>query len=149
MPLTKADSASYIKKLSAEAHRLGMGMGLKNAEAILRDVATHVEFAVNEQCATYYGGCNSYEALLRSGKPVFHIEYAIPQNSGGNFTLVADSHDLRALNTTQLQNLYCLETGIGNRRWLSKDMPKRFSTVIKTMDLTKWTMYCDGSLVGH
>jgi Glycoside-hydrolase family GH114 len=146
-PLTRSDSIQYIKKLSAEAHSLGMAMGLKNAENILTSVQNHVQFAVNEQCATYYGGCSSYESFLRSGKPVFHIEYAIPQQKGSNVTLKADNSSLRSLNSTQLESLYCLESGIGNRRWLSRDIPKKFSTVIKTMDLSKWVMYCDGSWV--
>ena len=144
-PLTKSDTIQYIKKLASEAHGLGMAMGLKNAEMILPSVRNDVQFAVNEQCATYYGGCSSYESFIRSGKPVFHIEYALPQQKGSNVTLRADNSSLRSLNTTQLESLYCLESGIGNRRWLSGDIPKKFSTVIKTMDLSKWVMYCDGS----
>jgi hypothetical protein len=126
-----------------------MAMGLKNAEAALYSVDEDIDFAVNEQCATYAGGCSSYEAFLRSGKPVFHIEYAIPETSGSRTILKADSPnaDVKVLNTSQLQALYCLRSGIEHRQWLGVDVPRKFSTVIKTMDLSKWTMYCDGTTV--
>jgi hypothetical protein len=123
-------------------------VGLKNAESILPSVQSDIEFAVNEQCATDYGGCKSYEPMIRRGKPVFHIEYALPQQNGTNVTLRAENGKLGGFNTTQLQSLYCLQTAIGNRRWLSWDIVSKFSTVIKTMDLSKWVMYCDGSFVG-
>jgi hypothetical protein len=147
--LTKEDTVTYIKKLSRETRGRGMAMGLKNAEAVLYSVDDDVDFAVNEQCATYTGGCSSYEPFLRSNKPVFHIEYAVPETSGANVILKADSNnwDVKQLNTTQLQALYCLESGIEHKRWLSRDIPQKFSTVIKTMDLSKWTRYCDGTTV--
>src|ERR1700753_2688887 len=63
-PLTRQDSIDYVTKLSAEAHSRGLAMGLKNAEMILPQVNRHVEFAVNEQCATYYGGCSAYSSFL-------------------------------------------------------------------------------------
>lgn len=49
----------------------------------------------------------------------------------------------------ELQQLYCLETGIENRRWVSKDVAKRFSTVIKSLNLSKWVLYCDGQSAGN
>jgi hypothetical protein len=149
LSLTKDDTIAFIKKLSRETRSRGMAMGLKNAEQVLYSVDDDIDFAVNEQCATYHGGCSSYEPFLRNNKPVFHIEYAIPDHAGPAVTLRADSQnsDVMALNSKQLQALYCLESGIEHRTWLSGDIPRKFSTVIKKMDLSKWTMYCDGSLV--
>jgi len=147
-PLTTTDSINFIRNLSTEAHSLGMAMGLKNAESILPSVSRMVEFAVNEQCATYYGGCKSYEPFIRQGKPVFHIEYAIPAQNGTELVLKDEGGQFATYNTTELEKLYCLETGVGNRRWLSRDVAGRFSTVIKTMDLSSFVVYCDGSVVG-
>lgn len=122
-------------------------MGLKNAEMILNSVSKDIEFAVNEECATYYGGCRSYEPFLNSGKPVFHIEYARTTINGTKVDMIAENSDLKMTNA-ELQKLYCLETGIENRRWLSQDIAKKFSTVIKALQLNKWVLYCDGTSAG-
>src|ERR1700761_2147909 len=89
-----------MRKLSKEAHRYGMSVGLKNAEEILSRVIGDIDFAVNESCGSESRTrepCRAYKALLqpstrggwgrswrnwRNGrsdpveKAVFHIEYA-------------------------------------------------------------------------
>ncbi|KAF2397001.1 hypothetical protein EJ06DRAFT_567809 [Trichodelitschia bisporula] len=115
--LTKQDSIAFVKRLAAEAHRLDLAIGLKNAEAILPSVRGDVQFAVNEECATY--GCSAYESFVKE-KPVFHIEYA--------------SHTVNGTDSRR-----------GRVRMMSKEAAQRISTVIKNMDLGGWVMYCDGS----
>jgi len=149
-PLQDQDSINYVQKLANEAHQNGLAMGLKNAESILPRVSNMVEFAVNEQCATYYGGCQAYERFINSGKPVFHIEYAeYSIKNGTQVELKAEAGDsVSGMNSEQLKSLYCLQTGIQNRRWISQDIGRKFSTVIKKMDLSHWVMYCDGLVEG-
>jgi hypothetical protein len=147
--LTQQDSINYVKKLAGEAHAKGLAMGLKNAEAIIPFVASDIQFAVNEECATYYGGCSSYTSFLNSGKPVFHIEYARTKINGTAVEITAENEELSRMSGQELQQLYCLETGIGSRRWVSKDVARRFSTVIKSLNLSKWVLYCDGQSAGN
>jgi hypothetical protein len=97
----------------------------------------------------YYGGCRSYERFLNSGKPVFHIEYARTKVNGTAVELTSENPELSTMTTAQLQALYCLETGFGNRRWISKELAVKFSTVIKALELNKWVMYCDGTSAGN
>jgi hypothetical protein len=49
--LTKRDTVKFVRQLSRYSHRLGMAIGLKNALAVLPQLESYVEFAVNEQCA--------------------------------------------------------------------------------------------------
>lgn len=46
--LTKEDSVAFLTKMAAEARRYGMSIGLKNAEDILPNVTSIIQFAVNE-----------------------------------------------------------------------------------------------------
>jgi hypothetical protein len=46
-PLAKSDSITYIRKLSREARRYGMSIGLKNSADILKSVDDDVHFAGN------------------------------------------------------------------------------------------------------
>jgi hypothetical protein len=154
VPLTSKDSVAYVQKLAAEAHQYGLAMGLKNAEGLLPQVSKDVEFAVNEQCAMY-SGCRSYQQFLNSGKPVFHIEYAsysITNGTGINLIPEPGQFQLQQMTTEQLQQFYCLQapaTGTRNFRTMSPDTGKKFSTVIKNMDLNNWVMYCDGTWEGE
>jgi hypothetical protein len=124
-------------------------MGLKNAEIIIDSVQNDIEFAVNEQCATYFGGCRSYQNFLGSGKPVFHIEYARTKLNGASVELTSENLELGNMTTAELHSLFCLQTGFGNRRWISEAVAKRFTTVIKALELNKWVLYCDGTSAGN
>lgn len=127
-------------------------MGLKNAEAIIPNVTSHIEFAVNEECATYYGGCQSYEPFLNSGKPVFHIEYARTKVRGEKVELRPENdgnRNLRDMDSTQLKRLYCLERGMDEgKKWIGREVGSKISTVIKGLQLNKWVLYCDGTSAG-
>ena len=63
-----------MQKMASEAAKYGMAIGLKNALDIIPSVMDIVQFAVNEQCVAN-NECNTYDAFLGAGKPVFHIEY--------------------------------------------------------------------------
>jgi hypothetical protein len=61
--------------MASVAAQYGLAIGLKNSMGILPQVQDVIQFAVNEQCASY-GECGQYNSFLASGKPVFHIEYS-------------------------------------------------------------------------
>lgn len=73
-PLTRADAVALIRFLAAEAHKRGLGIGLKNVPELVKDVRTAVDFAVTEQCAAD-GFCRMYAPMLDAGRAVFNIHY--------------------------------------------------------------------------
>lgn len=72
--LKQSDTVNFLKWLSAEAHARGLSVGLKNGIEILSQVASAMDWAVNEQC-NEYSECSAYRAFIASGKPVFNVEY--------------------------------------------------------------------------
>lgn len=95
-----------------------------------------------------YGGCSQYTAFINQGLPVFHIEYVKYNVNGTSVQLTAQNSALGGLPTAHLQAIYCLEAGLGTQRTMSKEVGKKFSTVIKTMDLNIAATYCDGTTIG-
>jgi hypothetical protein len=73
--LSAADQLRYNKALAAAAHRLGLGFGLKNDLGQIAELASVVDFAVNEECQQYRE-CGGYAPLVAAKKAVFSIEYA-------------------------------------------------------------------------
>jgi glycosyl hydrolase family 114 len=122
-----------------------MAFGMKNAEIILPNVTNFIQFAVNEECSTYEEGCKQYVPFLKSGKPVFHFEYATVNNRGGYPEIRSTYQNLTNFNSRQLLDYYCLRNSYGNPDFVTADMGAQFSTVIKLLDLGGWAMYCDGS----
>jgi hypothetical protein len=151
--LTKADTITYLGKLSKEAQKYNMATGLKNAEELLPQVQDLVQFAVNEECASISNsdGCDPYIPFLDAGKPVFHIEYAKYKvnSQTGKVTLTSDKTALRTMSSERLEQLYCLETALPRtrRKALGKAQGARFSTVTKVLGLNGWVMYCDRTQV--
>ena len=122
--MTARDTVDFVNKvLVAEARRLKLAVGLKNAGAVIPDVLSSVQFSVNEQCAEY-NECATYLPFIEAGKPVFHIEY--PNGAGQRYSVGSSS--------------VCKRDGQGT------DL-SRFSTVIKKMDLDGWVEYCNGQIV--
>jgi hypothetical protein len=101
--------------MAAESRTYGLSMGLKNAEDILARVQGEVQFAVNEECVTS-GDCSVYHDFLKSGKPVFHIEYGTPQS----------------------RERFCLKGKLDAE--LFSTVIKN-----ATLDLDGWVTYCDGT----
>lgn len=105
---SSADSAAFVTKLADEAHTYGLAIGIKNAPGILNNL----ERPVNEECSTH-DACESFGSFLSSGKPVYHIEYAIYIIRDGTQVdiRVQDSQRLRDLTSDQLEAYHCLGNG--------------------------------------
>jgi hypothetical protein len=116
--MTKADSVNFMAFLIQKANSLKLGVGLKNAQAIIPSVLPALQFSVNEQC-TQYSECSSFAPFIVAGKPVFHIEY--PSEVKPDFV-----HN------------FCLDSGPGQGS-------TGFSTVIKKYKLDGWVQYCNSN----
>lgn len=77
--MTEADGVDYMRFLAAQAHKLGLSIGLKNAPAIVTRVVDVLQWEVNEQCVEYdqWGECAMFKPFIDAGKPVFHIEVSL------------------------------------------------------------------------
>jgi hypothetical protein len=148
-PLTEADSIDYLRKISAEAARYGMSMGMKNAESILANVTEFIQFAVNEECTTYStdeDGCWQYTPFLKAGKPVFHFEYVnVKQTQGYRPQIQSIYKNWANLSSENILSYYCLKNTFGFPNLPPPDVGALFSTAIKKLDLGGWVMYCDGT----
>jgi len=150
-PLNENDTIEFIQKLSNIAHGYGMGFGIKNAEDIFPSVLPMIDYAVNEECATY--GCSPYEQFIAQGKPVFHIEYANYRVKLGTDRLELKSWypNWQTFPSAQVESLLCLETAYNNPdpdyATIKPEIGRQLSTVIKSLDLDTFVLYCDGSWV--
>ncbi|ORY47607.1 hypothetical protein BCR33DRAFT_848353 [Rhizoclosmatium globosum] len=77
--ISKDDQNEFIQWLTAEAHRIGLGVGCKNCASLWTDetrdaVISLFDFAVVEECDRY-NECDKYEGFIAQMKPVFDIEY--------------------------------------------------------------------------
>lgn len=103
--------------LSAEARKYNLSIGLKNAGEIIPQVIDIVDFQVNEESAKYKEG-ETFEAFIKAGKAVFHIEY--PSGAPGSVSAKAMASIFGTKGT------------------------EKFSTVLKTMSLDGWVQFRDG-----
>lgn len=78
--LKAADQLAYNRMLAAEAHALGMAVGLKNDLNQVPDLVGQFDFAINESCMAW-NECALVSPFIAAGKPVFHIEYQSDINS--------------------------------------------------------------------
>ena len=69
---TRKDAVAFVRYLVDEAHDLGLGVGLKNAVELIKDVPG-VDFYVNEQCVSY-DECGAYASVAEK-KAVLAVEY--------------------------------------------------------------------------
>lgn len=72
--LTAADQQRYNIWLATSAHQRGLFIGLKNDGEQSEALVPYFDWALNESCF-FYDECDSLQPFLRSGKPVFVIEY--------------------------------------------------------------------------
>ncbi|KAF2403538.1 hypothetical protein EJ06DRAFT_282217 [Trichodelitschia bisporula] len=141
--LSKLDAIVYLRKLAREARRYNMAIGLKNAQAILKQVDNEIQFAVNEECVQMEE-CEDYKSFVSptfsTGKPVLHIEY-VNARLAPHMPAGVEIFSFMFPNATQnfLRRKLCLAE---ERRYGTK-MAR--STVIKQMSLGGWVMYCDGT----
>lgn len=118
LDLTTADAVKYVEFLAEAAHEHNMSIGLKNAGDIIADVIDVMQWSVNEQCHVYEE-CSTFEPFIQQGKPVFHIEY--PKG---------DKNTNDPVPATKASEI------------CSDSDSKRFSTVLKNMDLDAWVQAC-------
>lgn len=71
-----SDQLSYNMWIADEAHRRGLGVGLKNDLEQIKDLVKNFDFAVNEQCFEY-DECELLLPFVESGKAVFGVEYEL------------------------------------------------------------------------
>ncbi len=72
--MTLDESIAYVRWLTEQAHKRGLGIGLKNAEEMVPDVVDEVDWMLVEDC--YYDSwCMAATAFIDADKPVFMAEY--------------------------------------------------------------------------
>ena len=120
--LTKEGAIDYMKFLSKAAHDRNLAIGLKNAGGIIPDVIDHVQYSVNEQCHLY-NECETFQAFIEQGKPVFHVEYPKGDEDNDNNTVAS----------TEAEQI--CDDGSSHQ----------FSTILKNMDLDTWIQPCPKS----
>ncbi|KAF2439423.1 glycoside hydrolase family 114 protein [Karstenula rhodostoma CBS 690.94] len=121
-----SDTITYLSQISAHARSKGMSVGIKNCIEILGDIFDDVDFAISEECVQYRN-CTVYANFTTAprpsaiAKPVFEVEYVNYTYSGGW------SEDGVALQPAAIRT-------------------SNINTVIKTLALDGFAMYCDGSV---
>ena len=78
--LSYNDQLAYNIALAETAHSLGLAISLKNDVDQIKDLVSHFDFAVNEECFQY-GECNMLKPFVDAGKAVFGIEYSLSNSS--------------------------------------------------------------------
>jgi hypothetical protein len=91
--LTPEDQLAYNIFLATAAHQMGLGIGLKNDLEQVPDLASHFDWAINENCFTYQN-CHLLLPFVENGKSVFIIEYQLPPDQ---FCSEADNLNFNAL----------------------------------------------------
>lgn len=133
-----------------------MSVGIKNCIEILGDIFDDVDFAISEQCVQYLN-CTAYANFTTaprpgtSPKPVFEVEYV-------NYTYSGKwSDEGVALDPTKFKTNNVDFPGLTNEKLRRKlcnldeknvtlDKPYlKINTVIKTLALDGFVMFCDGS----
>ena len=72
--LTRADQVRFNLWIAEKAHRLGLGIGIKNVPDLLPELAASFDFALLEDCFDQ-GWCADFAPFRASGKAVFAVEY--------------------------------------------------------------------------
>ena len=70
--VSRKESAAFVNYLTTKAHDLGLGIGLKNAVELIKDVPD-VDWYINESCVTF-GECDRYASVVEK-KAVMAVEY--------------------------------------------------------------------------
>jgi hypothetical protein len=153
--ITADDTIAYLHKISVYARSKGMSVGIKNCIEILGPIFDDVDFAISEQCVQYLN-CTVYANFTTApragteGKPVFEVEYV-------NYTYSGKwSSDGVALDPTKFRTSNVDFPGLTNeklrRKLCNLDEPGasvenpylKINTIIKTLDLDGFIMFCDG-----
>ena len=84
-PLSYEDQLRYNRWLVQEAHKRGLGIGLKNNLAQIPELVIDYDWAINESCYKY-SECDQLSSFIAQGKPVLHIEYEYPTHTFCSYT---------------------------------------------------------------
>lgn len=95
--ISYAQQIAYNRMLADEAHKRGLGIGLKNSLEQVKDLAELYDFAINEQCAEY-NECAMLKPFISRNKAVFGIEF-----TGSKSSVCAKTNPLN--HDTLLKNL--------------------------------------------
>ncbi|KAK3214739.1 hypothetical protein GRF29_19g1174617 [Pseudopithomyces chartarum] len=152
-----SDTITYLHKISEYARSKGMSVGIKNCIEILGNIFDDVDFAISEECVQYLN-CTVYSNFTTAprpdtiGKPVFEVEYVNYTYNGGwsDQGVALDPTKIRTKNV----NFPNLTNEKLRRKLCNLDEPGvtldnpylKINTVIKTLDLDGFAMYCDGSV---
>ncbi|MBK5111110.1 MAG: endo alpha-1,4 polygalactosaminidase [Thermoleophilia bacterium] len=75
-PIRAKHQIRFNRWIARQAHRRGLAAALKNDGRQAKKLVGNFDFAVVEQCFQY-NECGQYRPFIRSGKPVFEVEYEI------------------------------------------------------------------------
>jgi hypothetical protein len=101
-PLTSADQSTFLQNLAADAHALGLLIGLKNCGTLAVPLEPYFDFSVVEECFKY-DECNTYFPFSINNKAVFAIEYRSHDSNlcttfnGWDFSLIFGNYDLTSI----------------------------------------------------
>ncbi|HEV3311032.1 MAG TPA: endo alpha-1,4 polygalactosaminidase [Chloroflexota bacterium] len=76
-PLTGADQLRYDTFLANLAHTNALSVALKNDPSQAKVLVKYFDWSVVEQCFQYQE-CARFSPFIRTGKPVFEVEYSLP-----------------------------------------------------------------------
>jgi hypothetical protein len=74
-PISDMDQLAFNRHLANEAHRLGLGVALKNDGDQAAQLVEYFDLELNEECHQY-DECEQLEPFIARGKPVLNVEYA-------------------------------------------------------------------------
>lgn len=133
-----------------------MSVGIKNCIEILGAIFDDVDFAISEECVQWLN-CTVYSNFTTAprpgteGKPVFEVEYVNYTYSGG-WSDEGDALDPSKFRTNNV-NFPGLTNEKLRRKLCNLDEPGaslenpylKINTIIKTLDLDGFVMFCDGT----
>jgi len=97
-PLTASDQLKYNKYLAAEAHAMGLSIGLKNDLDQIVELEPYFDFHIDEQCHQY-DECNKLKPFIDTNKAVLNAEYDDKYLDDDNMTKLCNSANTARLST--------------------------------------------------
>jgi hypothetical protein len=82
--ISAEDQSAYNIWLSGQAHQRGLSIGLKNDADQANDLEPYFDWSLVEECSVY-GWCEMLLPFIKTGKPVFQVEYRDDYDSPNGF----------------------------------------------------------------
>ena len=98
-PLSAEDQLKYNIWWADAAHKRGLSIGLKEDPDQAKELVTHFDWALDEECFEF-GGCEKMMPFTTAGKAVFNTEYSLdskqfcPQANRLNFNSIRKHKEL-------------------------------------------------------